>query len=110
MSANNGHLKCISVLLDSGAEIESKTSIGRTPLHLACMRGHYDVAKLLIDAGADINATDKDFSTPVHYVSEHGFPDLLLFLLDREPHITIKNHAGLTCIDVAGNNEIRKIF
>jgi ankyrin repeat protein len=110
MASNNGHYKVVEVLLNNEANIEAKTTMSRTPLHISCLRGYFEIVKLLVDSGASINSTDNDFNTPLHYISEHGYPEILKFLLDKGPEITIKNHAGLTCIDVANNVEIRKIF
>mmetsp|Transcript_32842 Transcript_32842/g.29701 ORF Transcript_32842/g.29701 Transcript_32842/m.29701 type:complete len:119 (-) Transcript_32842:1338-1694(-) len=110
MSVNSGWIEVVEVLLEHNANIEAKTSMQRTPLHLSCMRGNLPIVKILVKHKANLNATDNDFNTPLHYVCEHGFPDILKFLLDQKPEITIKNHAGLTCVDVANNVEIRKIF
>ena len=65
---------------------------------------------MLIDSGANINATDKDFNTALHYVSEHGFTEIIRFLMQKKPDYKLKNHAGLTAIDIALNNEVIKIF
>lgn len=110
MASNNGHYKVVEVLISNDANIEAKTSMARTPLHLSCMRGHYNIIQLLVDYGSNINALDNDFNTPLHYASEHGFADVVTYLLDKRPDVPIKNHAGLTCIDVANSVEIRKIF
>lgn len=110
MAANSGQYEVVEYLLDNDANIEAKTSMSRTPLHISCMRGHFNIISLLVERKANINATDNDFNTPLHYASEHGFSDVVTFLLDKHPKITIKNHAGLTCIDVANSLDIRKIF
>lgn len=110
MAANSGQLDVVEFLLDSDANIEAKTSMSRTPLHISCMRGHFNIISLLVGRKANINAVDNDFCTPLHYASEHGFSDVVTFLLDKNPKIAVKNHAGLTCIDVANSLEIRKIF
>ena len=110
MSANAGHYDIVELLLNFGANIEAKTSMSRTPLHISCMRGHTHIIQLLVSRGADINTADNDFCTPLHIASEHGFADVVIFLLEKNAQVTPKNHAGLTCIDVANSVEIRKIF
>jgi len=110
MSANAGHYDIVELLLNFGANIEAKTSMSRTPLHISCMRGHTHIIQLLVSRGADVNATDNDFCTPLHIASEHGFADVVIFLLDKQAQVPPKNHAGLTCIDVANSVEIRKMF
>lgn len=110
MSSSSGYTEVVRILLENGANIEAKTSMSRTPLHIACMRGNMPIVEILVENNANINTTDNDFNTPLHYVCEHGFIDILKFLLDHSPEVSIKNHAGLTCIDVANNVGIRKIF
>ena len=110
MAANGGYETIVEILLKKEANIEAKTSMSRTPLHISCMRGHFNIIKLLVSFKANINAVDNDFCTPLHYASEHGFADVVTFLLDEQPEITIKNRAGLTCIDVANSAEVREIF
>jgi ankyrin repeat protein len=42
-------------LIENGSDVEAKSSIGRTPLHLCSLNGHEKVVGLLVDNGADIN-------------------------------------------------------
>lgn len=36
-------------------EINAKTSVEWTPLHISCLRGHNEIVKILVKAGCDIN-------------------------------------------------------
>ncbi len=110
MAVNCGHVSVVEILLNNNANIEAKTSMQRTPLHLSCMRGNIEIVKLLVNCQASINSTDHELNTPLHYASEHGFPDIVGFLLDRNPDIFVKNIHNLTCIDVTNSVDIRKIF
>ena len=110
MAVNCGHVQVVEVLLNNRANIEAKTSMLRTPLHLGCMRGNIEIVKLLVNCQASINTADHEMNTPLHYASEHGFPDIVSFLLDRNPDVFAKNVFNLTCIDVANSVDIRKIF
>jgi ankyrin repeat protein len=57
LAAGNGHLRCITMLLDTKADVNSTISLGRgpTPLMLAAESGHLDVVNALIEANADVN-------------------------------------------------------
>ena len=55
----------VGLLLQRGAEINSRTRSGTTPLHTAVLYGHVDVAEYLVEKGADINAKDKYGETPM---------------------------------------------
>ena len=55
------------LLAVQGSEVNTKTSMGATPLHQAAGCGHVKVLKLLLNNGADINARDDTGYTPLHY-------------------------------------------
>lgn len=54
VAAGNADLKCIELLLHTGAQVNIKDSNGWSPLHAAIRRGNWKSAILLIEAGADI--------------------------------------------------------
>ena len=58
LAASNGHTACIKLLLNAGAEINSRTGskLGISPLMMAAMNGHVAAVRVLIEAGADVNA------------------------------------------------------
>ena len=43
----------MKLLLEKGADVESKSNIGQTPLLLAAWNGHKAVVKLLLEKGAE---------------------------------------------------------
>ena len=49
-----------------GANIESKTNDGYTPLHLACFDGYLDIIQYLISQGANIESKTQERYTPLH--------------------------------------------
>lgn len=49
----------VSLLVDKGANIESKTRDGLTPLHCAARSGHEAVVDMLLEKGAPITAKTK---------------------------------------------------
>ena len=57
-TAQYGHVRCMSLLLDCGADIEAE-KYGRTALIYAAVEGQLDCMKLLLDRGAAIEATDE---------------------------------------------------
>ncbi|KAI1807231.1 hypothetical protein F4811DRAFT_567129 [Daldinia bambusicola] len=52
------------LLLENGAEVNTKDEFGDSPLHSACRRGHHDLIRLLIDWGADMDCRNLDWTTP----------------------------------------------
>jgi outer membrane biosynthesis protein TonB len=76
-AARTGSIEAVKQHLADGAEVNAKSSGGRTPLHWAANRGHEEVAKLLIAKGAEVNAMDVLLGwTPLDY-AEGETADLL---------------------------------
>eukprot|EP01064_Diplonema_japonicum_P019659 TRINITY_DN2841_c0_g1_i1.p1 TRINITY_DN2841_c0_g1~~TRINITY_DN2841_c0_g1_i1.p1 ORF type:complete len:292 (+),score=51.91 TRINITY_DN2841_c0_g1_i1:35-877(+) len=76
-------------LVDHGADVHARDSLGKTPLH--CIQ-RPDIGALLLDAGADINARDHQGRTPLHWhwPSTNSYK----FLLSRGADETIADHTG----------------
>ena len=110
LAVNEGHCNVIKILLESEAELEAKTRMGRTPLHIAALRGNLKITELLVSSGANVNTTDTEFATPLHYASEHGYSELVDYLLSHGARASMKNHAGLTALDVALNRSTWNVF
>lgn len=60
-----GTMPMIGLLLQRGADVNSRTRSGTTPLHTAVLYGHLDVAEYLIDKGAEVNAKSASGATPL---------------------------------------------
>ena len=74
IAASQGFKDACEILLfqGEGTDINAKTSMNRTPLHLASLHGHLSVVKVLIREGSDINAVDIEKNTALHYASING--------------------------------------
>lgn len=68
------HLLALSKL---GANINSRSSNGSTPLHSAAACGAVEVIGLLLYQGANIAAVDNDGLSPLHYAILHVHPSQL---------------------------------
>ena len=55
----------IDQLVDAGASLEAKNSLGQTPLHVACKHGRLQCVNMLLRAGADMTARDSGGFTPL---------------------------------------------
>lgn len=60
------HLKAATILVENGADINSRDSDGDSALHHACAwpSPHYSAAQWLVENGADVNASNNDGMTP----------------------------------------------
>ena len=83
-----GHLNCISILLNSGIDINSKTNFNNTALTYAAYKGHLQCMELLLARGADINSRNKEKLTALHYAALNGHEACVSLLLNKGAAIT----------------------
>jgi len=57
----------VQFLIDAGADVNARDSIGSTPLHHALLSER--LTKILLDEGADVMAKDNNGNTPLHYAA-----------------------------------------
>jgi ankyrin repeat protein len=65
------------------ADVNTKTELGETPLHLAALEGHKKVAELLIADGVDVNTKDKIGSTPLCMAVAAGHKEVAEHLITK---------------------------
>ena len=95
------HTACIDVLLDAGADIESKDDIGCTAIHGAAWRGHTACIGVLLDRGADIESKQNQGATALHLAACQGHTACIGVLLDRGADIESMDHEGSTALHKA---------
>jgi ankyrin repeat protein len=71
----------VKLLLEKGAELESKDNNGRTPLSYAAGKGREAVVKLLLEKGAELESMDKYCRLPLSYAAEQGHKAVVNLLL-----------------------------
>ena len=77
-----GHVKCLALLLDRGADPNLVCKGGYTPTHCACINGHLKCVQLLIARGANYNAKDaSEGYTPLDCARERGHTACVELLL-----------------------------
>ena len=72
LHAAHDDVRIVKLLVSAKAEIDAKTSEGRTALDLALSSGYEDVALELIDAGANPLMLDNKGDTPLHSAIREG--------------------------------------
>ncbi|KAI0250584.1 ankyrin repeat-containing domain protein, partial [Lactifluus subvellereus] len=94
------------VLVESGANINARTTGGQTPLHLAA--GNWDgerVVQALLNLEADVTVTDDDGMTPLHVAAQNGYGQKsLLLLLQHGANIGWFSKGGLSPLHAAAAN------
>ena len=104
-AAGRGHLTTVQTLLSvPGIDINAKSFIGKTALHMAADYGKDEVVKTLINRGANINITDNDGLTPLMSATLLGHLTTVQALLSA-PGIDInaKSLIGKTALQTAAD-------
>ena len=97
-------------LIDNGADLEAKSSIGRTPLHLWSLRGNDQIVQLLVDCGASLNWQDSDKYTPLHYACEMGNVEWAKILVESGAETSLRNNLGSRPSDIWMNIDVRNVI
>ncbi|KAK4772801.1 hypothetical protein SAY86_014576 [Trapa natans] len=81
-SAAHGHHEIVSLLLESGVDINLKNYRGQTALMQACQHGHWEVVQTLILYGANIHRADYlNGGTALHLAALNGHSRCIRLLL-----------------------------
>ena len=101
------HPEKVLRLLKLGADIEVRSSKGKTALHCAAKAGFLKVINVLIENGANIDAVDNKGETPLYEAIRSTIKNrekqraALEALLTQGANLNVKNRMGLTPLQVA---------
>jgi ankyrin repeat protein len=110
----------LKLLIDNGADINTKANSGYTLLHSAA--GHdlithsklvsppSQVVALIIDYGADVNAKTKLGKTPLMVAARSTTPEIVTLLIEAGADVNAKDNDGETPLMYASNPEIIKLL
>ena len=85
----------------SGADVNTPTKDGATPVFIAVLEGHVDVINALYALGADVNTPDKNGCTPVYVAAHKGYVDAINALCALGADVNTPNKNGYTPVFVA---------
>jgi ankyrin repeat protein len=89
--AEKGHKDIVQLLLNKGADLESKSNSGRTPLSWAAKSGDKDIVQLLLDKGADHELKEDYGQTPLSRTVLIGHKEIVQQLSILPNHYERKN-------------------
>lgn len=120
-AVNSGDIKKVERLLQLGADVNQKETMGDIPLHVTAKKGNFDLVKVLVTHGADVNKADPWGWTPLHHAAA-GFNNrpsneddklkVVEFLLENGAEIK-SDGRGVTPLAVAtqwGHNRIATVL
>ncbi|KAK7355583.1 hypothetical protein VNO80_14843 [Phaseolus coccineus] len=102
-----GHLACVQLLLERGANIEAKDEDGAIPLHDACAGGFTEIVQQLLNRANDaehikrmLESVDSEGDTPLHHAARGEHVDVIRLLLSNGASSTKENLYGKTPADL----------
>ncbi|OQE17250.1 hypothetical protein PENSTE_c021G01308 [Penicillium steckii] len=99
LAAASGNTATVRLLLQRGAELNSRDDFGRTPLLLAAQFGHTTVTQILLNMGASIESKDKKNVTALMYAAMNGHGDTINELLDAGATVNSRGgHLEMTAL------------
>jgi len=86
-ACESNDIEQVTILLDTGIDVNSRIKYSVTPLYEASKAGNVDIVKLLIEKGADVNAAKRGGWTALYAASFYGHLDVVRLLLDKGAEI-----------------------
>jgi len=101
-AAWGGDLERVTRLVERGADVNWRDSIGETALFGAAGWGHAEVVRYLLGVRADCNIAESTMGyTPLHWAASHGNLETIQILVEAGADPTVADHQGRLPVDVA---------
>ena len=97
-AAYQGRCACLKILIEEGADVNTKDEDQDTPLILAACNGFDKVVALLIEKGADVNAINSFGSSALMYACDGNFDEVVRLLLAAGADVSIVERDGGTAL------------
>ena len=75
IASENGHVRCVELLLAAGANVARMSQRGISPLLLSCQRGRNDCVAVLLKARAPPDQANASGLTPLFIACDRGNPE-----------------------------------
>ena len=72
-----------SLLLEHGADVNARTDVLSTPLHMASRYGRVEAVRVLLEHGASVGAQDDDGKTAFQLASSEEHADIMKLLSEH---------------------------
>ncbi|PBC28458.1 ankyrin repeat, SAM and basic leucine zipper domain-containing protein 1 [Apis cerana] len=112
-SSNKGtieqRIKCLTILIEAGANVNASNKQRQTPLMYACMSQELKFVIELIKYVKNINAYDNRKQTALMYATIANKPEIVKILIENRADITLTDFNDLTANDIASMKGYDKI-
>jgi len=110
-ASRSGHSEVARVLLEHGADTETRNNSTFSPLGLASQCGHLEVVQVLLEHHADVNSSDKRFChTALRWASVFGQVAIARVLLANGADANAKNRNNQTPLHQTSNDGVARVL
>ncbi|RDX71835.1 E3 ubiquitin-protein ligase XBAT33, partial [Mucuna pruriens] len=108
-AAAKGHNEIVALLLDSGADVNSRNYCGQTALMQACRYGHWEVVQTLLLFKCNVMRADYlSGRTALHFAAVHGHVRCIrLIVADFVPSAPYQAIHACTHVDKGGGSNVK---
>jgi ankyrin repeat protein len=96
------------LLLERGAELEHRDSLGKTPMFIAATKGRDDLIRLFAERGGMVDSRDRDQWTPMIAAAWNGRSDAIAALIEHGADVNAVDDQRMSAImyaALAGHSE-----
>jgi hypothetical protein len=108
-AAESGHTEIVQLLVEKGADIDSKDGSGRTALLWAAEKGHKEIVQILVEKGADIDSKNGSGQPVLLWAAGIGHKEIVQLLVEKGVDIDSRDGFGWTALSLAVNNGYKEI-
>jgi hypothetical protein len=108
-AASGNDVAGIRIALEQGAQIDSTTPDGKTPLMHAAFLGHLDAIQFLVQRKADLNRRDAAGRTAL-MLAAGAHPEVVVALIGAGADVKIKDAEGRTALMNETDSHIRTLI
>jgi serine/threonine protein kinase len=109
LTAMNGSISTLKILLDNNAKIDAEDSSGLTAIMHGARLGHSGIVKLLLERGATVNTRNKAGMTALMLAAQGGSPEVVEALLDYGADVSARNARGDTALIISASKGYSRI-
>jgi ankyrin repeat protein len=101
LAVQKRHISCVELLLNAGANPESRPAGKESMLNLAVSAAQCSIVKLLLEKGSHLEEPNKDGNTPLCTAVSKGATKVVNLLLEHGASVVARNGKGESPLSVA---------
>ncbi len=90
VASSRGDTELVSLLLQSGADVNVQDAKGRSALMSASKSGHPEVFSVLLQSGANVNKQNREGESSLMFASRNGHREIVSILLQSGANVNMQ--------------------